>query len=97
MEGYIKRLSLLLLILLMSLLMVSCGIFEPLELKNEDYFTAVEFSEKETTVTIYLDGQAPVSPNIAFTKSLALMGRNFIEPAVVCAVTSTVYQYPLRH
>jgi len=79
----------------MTLLIVTCSIHESQELKNEDYFTAVEFSKREATVTIYLDGQAPVSPNVAFTKSLAVMGRNFFEAVDVAAVTVPVYQYPL--
>jgi len=79
----------------MSLLMIACSMPESRELKNEDYFTAVEFSEEGTTVIIYPDGQAPVSPNIAITKSLAVPGRNFFDGAVIAAVKAPVYQYPL--
>jgi len=96
-EANIKRLSLLFFILLTALLLVACSIFESPELKNEAYFPAVVFSEDGAAVSIYVDGQAPVSPNIALTKSLAVMGRDFFVAKVISAVSAPMYQYPLLH
>ena len=95
MEANIKRLSLLFFILLSALLLVACSIFEPPELKNEAYFPAVVFSEDGAAVIIYFAEQATVSPNKTFTKSLAVLGRDFLEAKIIQAVGAPVYQYPL--
>ena len=98
MEVNIKRLSLLFFIVLVALLLVACGIFDPQELKNEDYFPTVEFSEAGTTVIIYLDGQTPISANNrVLTKSIAVLGHDLFEAKVISTVGAPVYQYPLLH
>jgi len=84
-------LSLILIILLIALLSVTFSIFDPLYLKNEAYFSAVDFSGDGTTVIIYLDGLATVAANNAHAKSLALMGHNFFEAAVIPADCVLVY------
>jgi len=60
--------------------MSACGPFESYDLKNEDeQFTNVEYSEDGKSVTIYMDGCAPVPANRALSKSLAILGHDFFE------------------
>jgi len=75
----IKRLGLFTVILL-TLLMAACNPFESDELKNEDeQFTNVEYSDDGKSVTIYLDGSAPVRANRSLNKWIAQLGYNFFE------------------
>jgi len=79
-EDNIKRLGLLLIILLTSLLLAACSAFEP-EFNDEEIYTDVVYSGDGKSVTIYLDRQVPVSAasQRALTKKLAILGHDFFE------------------
>ena len=76
MEDTIKRLGLLLVILL-TLLMAVCSPFDPDDLK--DKYTNVEYSEDGSSITIYMNGSAPVPANRALSNKLAQLGHDFFE------------------
>jgi len=59
--------------------MAVCSPFDPDDLKNENKYTNVEYSEDGSSLTIYLDGSARVPVNRALSKSLAILGHDFFE------------------
>jgi len=63
--------------------MAVCSPFDPDDLKNENKYTNVEYSPDGKSVTIYLDGSAPVPADRALTKSLAILGHDFFEATFV--------------
>lgn len=73
-------------LLLTALVLYTCGLSPPNDLKNEDeHFTDVVYSEDGKTVTIYLNGYAPVPANRSLTQSLAKHGHDFFEVAFMCS------------
>jgi len=77
-EDYIKRLGLLTVILL-TLLMAACNPFESESTNEGGQFTNVEYSEDGKSVTIYIDGCAPVPASRSLSKSQAILGHDFFE------------------
>jgi len=56
-----------------------CTCFDPPEVIDGPAYTNVEYSEDGSSVTIYMDGSAPVPANRALDKTLAQMGHDFFE------------------
>ena len=56
-----------------------CTCFDPPEVTDESSYTNVEYSDDGKSVTIYLDGSAPVPANRAISQKLALLGHDFFE------------------
>jgi len=53
--------------------------FDPPENIDKPSYTNVEYSEDGKSLTIYLDGSAPVPANRALSQKLAILGHNFFE------------------
>jgi len=66
-------------LLLIFLSFSFCTCFDPPEVIGEPAYTNVEYSEDGKSITIYLDGSAPVPANRALTKELAMLGHDFFE------------------
>ena len=68
--------------ILISLLLTCVPLGPPDDYEEyEDVYTDVEYSPDGSTVTIYLDGSAPVRQSRALTKSLAILGHDLFEVA----------------
>jgi len=59
--------------------MAVCSPFDPDDLKNENKYTNVEYSEDGSSLTIYMNGSAPVPANRALSNKLAQLGHDFFE------------------
>jgi len=64
------------LLVFLSFSLSTCG--EPV-VNVESSYTNVEYSEDGKSITIYLDGSAPVPANRSLTKDLAIIGHDFFE------------------
>ena len=63
--------------------MAACNPFESESTNEGEQFTNVEYSDDGKSVTIYLDGSAPVRANRSLTRSLAVLGHDFFEVVFV--------------
>ena len=76
--------------ILISLLLTCTPLGPPDDYEEyEDVYTDVEYSEDGSTVTIYLDGSAPVRQNRAITKTLAILGHDLFEVSFYHPATNT--------
>jgi hypothetical protein len=75
---------------LISLLLTCTPLGPPDDYEEyEDVYTDVEYSEDGSTVTIYLDGSAPVRQSRAITKTLAILGHDLFEVSFYHPATNT--------
>jgi hypothetical protein len=77
--------------ILISLLLTCTPLGPPDDYEEyEDVYTDVQYSPDGGSVTIYLDGSAPVRQSRALTKSLAILGHDLFEVVFYHPATNTV-------
>jgi hypothetical protein len=69
---------------------LTCGLLDSAEGNSDEIiYTDVEYSPDGKSITIYLDGSAPVRSDRALTKSLAILAHDFFEVAFMYRTTAT--------
>jgi hypothetical protein len=79
------------LLILLSLFLSTCT--EPIENNSKPFYTNVEYSEDGKSLTLYLDGSAPVRTDRALSHRLALLGYDYFEVVFLYNTDNTPANY----